>query len=112
VKKWLSVVAVLAALPCEATVVYWTGATTDTTVTVLETDATDDCVLFTLAGVPEANPVNPGQPWFAFSRGSPGGAAMLAPLLTARATGTPLGRVVTNGGAVCGGNAQAYIIDL
>jgi hypothetical protein len=62
VKKWLSIVAVLAALPCDATAVYWTGATTDTTVTVLETDVADDCVLFTLAGVPEANPVNPGQP--------------------------------------------------
>lgn len=81
------------------------------TITLVEADDTDDCVYFQLDGVTEANPVHPGQPWFAVSLSSLGGKNLVTFLLSARLSGTPLSRVVADGSLVCG-TVQAFIVDL
>jgi uncharacterized protein (UPF0254 family) len=63
------------------------------------------CYYFTLAGVTEADPSVPGNPWFAISTTSNNNAKeQLALILTARAAGTALSAVVTTGSAdpACG----------
>lgn len=59
------------------------------------------CLVFDLKNVSQADPVLPGNPYFAISRANPGYADMLATVLTAAAGGQLL-TVVTSGTITCG----------
>ena len=101
-----SIPAVLAALICG------TAAGTDhysKSVSLLEA-AISDCYFFKLADVTESDPVTPNSPWFAILRTQANAKEMYTMLITARTTGTPLQRVITNGTIVCG-HAQVSTID-
>jgi hypothetical protein len=76
---------------------------------------TQPCVLFTLIGVAQADPVNPGNPWFAISSTHPGFDKLYALLLAAKPLTVPAAYnvqspptliVQTTGNAVCGGFAE------
>lgn len=60
-----------------------------------------DCIYFTLIGVNEADPVMPGNPWFAMARTQYGAKDTYAMLLSAKLTGQ-LVSVVTTNTVVCG----------
>jgi len=64
-------------------------------------DATRDCILFTLDGVAEANPVKPGDPWFSIPRAQFGSKDAYAMLLAGKLSGQPV-TVTTNGELSCG----------
>jgi hypothetical protein len=72
-----------------------------------------DCVWFSLVGVAQADPINPGSPWFGLPRTQTGYSEMFAVLLAAKLSGATLS-VVTTGSAAgggCGGYAGiAYVI--
>ena len=72
--------------------------------------AISDCYFFKLADVAASDPVTPGSPWFAILRTQANAKEMYTMLITARTTGTPLQRVITNGTTVCG-HAQVHTID-
>ena len=61
--------------------------------------ASNDCVAFTLEGVPEADPSKPNNPWFALSRSTYGARDGYAMLLTAKLTGKAV--YVSTSGLVC-----------
>jgi hypothetical protein len=73
----------------------------------------EDCVWFTLAGVPQADPLVPNSPWFALSRSQIGYNEVYSILLAAKLSGSSL-NVVTTGapaGGACGGYAQiAWVV--
>jgi hypothetical protein len=69
------------------------------------------CHFFQLTGVTEADPAVPASPWFAISTTQANAKEMFAVLLTVRASGGTLARVLTNGQVVCG-QAQVLTIDL
>jgi hypothetical protein len=101
--------AILTAL---ATLICGTAAATDhysRTVSLLEA-AISDCYFFKLADVAESDAVTPNSPWFAILRTQANAKEMYTMLITARTTGTPLQRVITNGTTVCG-HAQVSTID-
>jgi hypothetical protein len=80
-------------------------------VTTLELNTTG-CHFFQISGVNQADPVVPNSPWFAIPIAAGNNAKeMLAVVLTARATGTPLSRVVATGNIACGA-AEVGTIDL
>jgi len=64
------------------------------------------CVFFSIAGVPQADPVQPGWPWIAVRQSQNGFKEIYALLLAARHSGTPV-TVTTTGVAVpeCDGYA-------
>jgi hypothetical protein len=71
------------------------------------------CVLFTIVNVSEADPVNPGNPWFAIAATHPGFDKLYALLITAKSLTTPSADpfqpnliVQTTGNAICGGFAE------
>lgn len=70
------------------------------------------CVFFRLTGVAEADPVAPGIEWFALPKTHPGYKEILALLLTARATGQPLGHVTTTGTLTCGTHVSVLSVSL
>jgi hypothetical protein len=72
--------------------------------------AISDCYYFKLTDVTESDPVTPNSPWFAILRTQANAKEMYTMLITARTTGTPLQRVITNGTTVCG-HAQVSTID-
>ncbi len=78
-------------------------------ISLLEVPAST-CVFFQLEGVTEADPVVPNSPWFAIDMEQTNGRALYAVLLSARTTGSPLARVLTNGQVVCG-QSQVLTID-
>jgi hypothetical protein len=71
----------------------------DTQVDAILVDARP-CVIFSLVGVAEADPITPG-PNFALSKSHPNYAELNAMLLTAKATGRKV-RVSTDGTLACG----------
>lgn len=95
-----------------AALICGTAAGTDhysKTVSLLES-AISDCYYFKLNDVAESDPVTPNSPWFAILRTQANAKEMYTMLLTARVTGTPLQRVITNGATVCS-HAQVHTID-
>ena len=68
-----------------------------------------DCIYFTLEGVPEADPVKPGDPTFAIPRSQFGSKDGYAMLLAAKVAGQRV-RVVTRGTLACGYAAVAQIL--
>jgi hypothetical protein len=59
------------------------------------------CFYFTLEGVTTADPLAPGSEWFAMERDANGAKEILATLLAARVSGTPV-TVYTSGELRCG----------
>lgn len=70
------------------------------------------CVFFRLTGVTEADPVAPGIEWFALPKTHQGYKEILTLLLTARATGQPLGHVTTTGTLTCGTHVAVLSMSL
>jgi hypothetical protein len=66
----------------------------------------EDCVWFTLVGVPQADPILPNSPWFALPRTQIGYSEIYAILLAAKLSGSSLNVVTT--GAAAGGACGAY----
>lgn len=63
--------------------------------------ASADCIFFTLDGVSEADPVKPGNTWFAIDRTQFGAKDAYAMLLSAKISGTSV-TVRTSGTLACG----------
>lgn len=59
------------------------------------------CLFFQLDGVIEADPVMPGNPWFALPKSAPNFQEMHSWILSARLSNTPL-NVTTDGTVSCG----------
>ena len=72
-------------------------------------DAYRNCIFFQLVGVAEADPSVPGNPWIAVPATENGYSQIVAFLLWARATQTPIG-VVTSGVPSTGGCSSASAI--
>ena len=88
----------------------WTQYT-NLEVTVVELNTTG-CHFFKISGVTQADPVVPNSPWFAIPVTAGSNAKeLLALVMTARITGTPLSRVVANGNIACGA-AELGTVDL
>ncbi|MEO8016932.1 MAG: hypothetical protein ABI769_03885 [Pseudomonadota bacterium] len=68
------------------------------------------CYFFQLTGVTESDPQFPGIPWFAISNTQANAKEMYAMLLTVRANGGTLQRVLTSGATACGA-PQVLTID-
>jgi len=83
---------------------------TNITISYIELSISDGCYYFLLTGVTEADPSVPGNPRFAIPNTGANAKEMYATLLSARASGTSITRVLTGGSTVCG-TAQAIIID-
>lgn len=66
------------------------------------------CFYFRLKGVSEADPVKPGDSWFALERTQPGAKEALATLLLAKATDKTV-TVVSQGAMKCGYASPANI---
>lgn len=81
-------------------------------ISVLEVP-TSSCYFFQLEGVAQADAaVSSVGPWFAISTSHPNAKELYALLLSVRASGGILNRVLTSGNAVCsGGGAEVLIID-
>lgn len=60
------------------------------------------CIFFRLSGVAEADPVLPGQPWFAVPKTHGGYKEIVATLMIARSTQDPIYQVLTSGAVACG----------
>jgi hypothetical protein len=70
------------------------------------------CYYFTLAGVAQADPSVPNNPWFAISTtGNSNAKELFSLVLAARVSGTPINAVMTTGAADpdCG-DARVYAI--
>lgn len=72
--------------------------------------AVGTCYFFKLDGVAQADPAVPNSPWFAVSTSQANAKEMYALLLSVRASGGTLSRVLTSGAVVCG-EAQVVTID-
>jgi hypothetical protein len=59
------------------------------------------CTFFMLTGVGQADPVNPGSPWFGVPKTHAGYREIVSILMAARLTGRPV-NVTTTGQVVCG----------
>ncbi len=94
---------IVALLLCQVMPAHSSSGWSGKTVQYLQPDGTNaDCYYFTLNGVSQADPVNPGSPWFGVSRTAhPGAKELFAVLLAARLTGTPI-NVNTTGSLECG----------
>jgi hypothetical protein len=85
------------------------GAATYTgvAVTILQSPTpTQDCIYFQLAGVSQADPVAPSNPWFAVPSTQNGASGIYAALLSARVAGAPIS--VTTSGNLAGGSCGAF----
>jgi hypothetical protein len=87
----------LVTMPAQAAIAEHFGKT----IAFLEV-ADSPCIFFQLTGATQANPIVPGGVWFAFSKTQDNYKEMYAMLLTMRVSGTPVTRVLTDGGVVCG----------
>ena len=67
----------------------------------VQVSLSSNCVYFTLKDVSEADPVTPGNHWFAFKADAPGSDHLMSLLLMSHATGETL-KVTTAGAEVCG----------
>ena len=83
----------------------------DKTVLLLQTDAVSSCIFFRLNGVSEANPAVPNDVFFAIDMTKPNAKEMYASILSARASGNHIYRVLTNGEIACG-KAKVLTVDL
>ena len=106
VLKNLILIAVCA--PSIAQAATWTGKTVGN---VQPNHPSIDCYWFRLNGVGEADPVTPGNPWFAVARTELGSREAYATLLAAKVAGAPV-TVYTDGTTVCGGYARAIYVVL
>jgi len=98
--------AAVAAAPTLAPAVNWT----DRTVGQLQSTYDGaDCIYFTLEGVAEADPVKPGDHWFAIPRTQYGAKDAYAMLLAAKLTGKTV-FVSTRGTLSCGYAAVSQVI--
>jgi hypothetical protein len=96
----------LAATPALALAVNWT----DRTVGQLQSTYDGaDCIYFTLEGVAQADPVDPGVPWFAFPRTQHGAKDAYAMLLAAKLTSKTV-FVSTHGTLSCGYAAVSQVL--
>jgi hypothetical protein len=78
----------------------YTNVTVTQVLTIAGQSGASLCYYFTLAGVTQADPSVPNNPWFAISTNANIGAKeQFSLILTARVTGTPVGAVVTTGAA-------------
>jgi hypothetical protein len=68
-----------------------------------------DCFYFTLQGVPEADPIKPGEPTFAIPRTQYGAKEGYAMLLSAKLSGRTV-RVLTRGTISCGYASVAEVM--
>ena len=83
------------------------GAQYTATVSVIEAPNYNvDCAYFQLTGVPEADPVHPGNPWFGIPRTQNGYNEIYALLLGAKLSGSTV--VVQTTGVVAGGACSSY----
>jgi hypothetical protein len=73
------------------------------------TSDTVDCFFFVLESVGQADPVKPGDQWFAFPRSQYGSKDAYAMLLAAKLTGATV-TVHTNGQMACGYASAARIM--
>lgn len=87
----------LVPIPANAVVVH-----VNKTVVRIHSGDTRQCFFFQLTGVSEADPVVPGDYWFAIPQSNAGYKDAVAILMLARATGMPLAHVKTTGGLACG----------
>ena len=69
----------------------------------------NDCLLFRLVGVVEADPVKPGVGWFAVSRSDPGYKEAFAGIMMAKAMGTAV-TIGTTGQLACGYAQVAFVV--
>jgi hypothetical protein len=101
-----AVVAALAVLPVMGLAANWT----DRTVGQLQSTYDGaDCIYFTLEGVAEADPVKPGDHWFAIPRTQYGAKDAYAMLLAAKLTGKTV-FVSTRGTLSCGYAAVSQVL--
>lgn len=100
------------------TALAWSGlaaANQQWTATVLQLQPpvnNEDCVFFTLTGVSEADPSDPGSPWFAMPRTQTGFSEVYAALLAAKIAGATV-MVSTTGnpaGGACGNYSGVYYV--
>jgi hypothetical protein len=96
-----AIVALMVLLPSVGLAVTWASKSVGTLQSMY---SGADCFYFTLQGVAEADPVKPGDPWFAISRGQYGAKDAYAMLLAARLTGQAV-YVQTSGTLNCGNAA-------
>jgi hypothetical protein len=75
--------------------------------TIEPPQATTDCLYFQLAGVGEADPLTPNNPWFAMPRSHPGFREIYAMILMTKATGMEV--VVRTTGSLAGGACGNYV---
>jgi len=94
-----AVMCLIVSVPAQAT------AWSNKTVTNLLID-NRACVFFQLTGVTEADPVAPGQSWFALPKSTPNFQEIYAELLSAKMAGKNID-VITDGTVACGGYASA-----
>ena len=80
-------------------------------VIALHMDNYRPCAFFRLDGVPEADPVRAGAPWFAVPRSHPAFNEVFALLVTAKATNLPVTITTDGTGATsCGGFAAVNFV--
>ncbi len=72
------------------------------TVGVIKSPDINPCSLFTLVGVAEADPIKPGNNWFAVPQTHNGHNVIISILLAASTSGKTV-TVYTNGKEICGG---------
>jgi hypothetical protein len=78
-------------------------------ISVLEVNNNSSCYFFQLEGVTQADPAVSG-PWFAIPKSFANAKEMYALLLSVRASGGTLNRVLTGGSVACSG-AEVVTID-
>lgn len=108
VKVLLSIAAIIGAVPAFAYVDH-----VGKRVIGLQSDADRPCVIFSLEGVPQADPSKPGVQYFALSKTHPSYNEVFAFLLTAKAANLPV-TIRTTGTTLtsCSGFATVNIIVL
>src|SRR5689334_10571203 len=84
------------------------GAIHDGQVSILFPPDTRECTFFQLSGVTEADPVVPGNPWFAVPKTHLGYKEIFVVLLTARSNGRTI-TVQTDGTTACGHAAVLFV---
>jgi len=82
--------------------VAWSATHANKTVSVVHSPDSRECIFFQLDGVAEADPISPGNPWFAVPKTHNGYKEIVAALLMLRTTGAPLQQVTTSGALACG----------
>ncbi|AIW18809.1 hypothetical protein F0267_23135 [Vibrio coralliilyticus] len=76
----------------------------------VQIDSSSGCLLFSLEGVTEADPVKPNGPWFSMHPDNASKQAVLSVLLLSHASGSQV-KVTTTGGTQCG-HAEFHTVRL